>query len=416
MDNFQIVYIVLIDVAAVVLYILLLTRLDRHRVDKQSTDRILQFYILGLLSIIPVSILYLFGLPIEYIMMTGNYYVDSAVENFLFVGPIEEFSKFIIFLLFSLRLRSIIEPGDGILQAAAVALAFASLENLKYGSIYGVELMLKRSVLSIIGHMVYSSIWACAFSIVVYGQLKKEGKLRLKIALYAVLPAAFIHGLYNFLLDLDLMELAIVLDILVLLVAIVIYRIMIEESPYKKMPMAEYKIAIRRIRRGLEVHPRSYLLNRRMAIYQLYGGNYAAALKYFKQCVLLKPLNRFMKCFKGFALMLTGDMSKGRRHFREAFAYLGSIGRAKVKRMVKRCLVDSGAKQILLQELLLCETQARSFGRETTARMGKREKSRTRAATQVVYRSRAVNRAGRSYSNILQERSRELREALKQAG
>ena len=375
-----------------------------------------QFFFLGLLSIVPVKILYFVSMIVEFFVWTDNYYLDSAIHNFLIVGPIEEFSKFIIFFFFCLKLRSIKEPGDGILQAAAVALAFAAVENLYYGMDYGVETMLERSVLTIVGHMVYSSIWSCAFAIVVYSRHGGSGRLRFGIAFRAIVPAAFVHGLYNFLLDLGHVDLALALDVLVLIVAVVIYRIMLEESPYKKLPVAEYRRAIRRLRLGLIAHPKSYLLNRRMAFYQLYAGNYATALEHFKRCVLYKPLNRFMKCFKGLTLLLLGNLFKGRTHLREAFAYLGPNGRVTLRRMVRRFVADEDSRSMLLQELRACEIQGRHYGRNKIVRVGGRPRRRSPVPTRVVHRPRVVDRSGRSYSNILQEKNRELREALKQAG
>ena len=404
-----------LDVAAVCLYIFILTRLDRHRADKHSAERVTQFYFIGLLCLVPMLLLYSIGYSVGSQFWTGIEHVDDWLENFFLVGPIEEFSKFIVFFLFALRLKSIKEPLDGMLQAAAVALAYASVENLLYGADYGVEVMLIRSVLAIVGHMIYSSIWGFAASAAIYARSATGGKLSYGRIFYSLIPAAFVHGLYNFLLDLNHFELAMGLDVLVLIIAVIIYKAMTEESPYKKHPMAEYRKAIRRIRKGLALNPKSYLLNRRMALYMLYAGRYASALGYFRRCVRLKPLDRGMKSFKGFAYMLTGDMEKGRRNLREASSYIGPTGRGKLRRMVKRCVSDPGARDKLLAELRLCRVEGRYYGRPRVVRTPGRKPHRGPVGVIAVPRYRVVNRAGEPYRKVLGEKTEVLRALMRRS-
>ncbi len=404
-----------IDVAAVCLYIFVLTSLDRYRADKKSAERVTQFYFIGLLCLVPMLLLYFIGYSVGDRLWTGIEHVDDWIENFFLVGPIEEFSKFIVFFFFALRLKSIKEPLDGMLQAAAVALAYASVENLIYGADYGVEVMLIRSVLGIVGHMVYSSIWGFAASVSIYSRSAAGGRLAYGRIFYSLIPAAFVHGLYNFLLDLNHFELAIALDVLVLTIAVVIFKAMAEESPYKKHPMAEYRKAIRRIRQGLVLNPGSYLLNRRMALYMLYAGRYASALEHFRRCVRLKPLDRSMKSFKGFAYMLTGDTEKGRRMLREAYSYIGPTGRGNLRRMVKRFVSDPTARDRLLEELRLCRKQGRYYGRARVVRTPRRRPRRGPVGVIAMPRSRVVNRAGQPYRKVLGEKTEQLRALLQRS-
>jgi RsiW-degrading membrane proteinase PrsW (M82 family) len=398
-----------IDVVAVCLYITVLTRLDRYRADKRSAEKVVLFYFLGLLCLVPMLLLYHIGYALSYGLWTGVELVDAWIEDFFLVGPIEEFSKFIVFFVFALRLKSIKEPLDGMLQAAAVALAYASVENLLYGADYGVEVMLVRSVLAIVGHMIYSSIWGFAASVSIYGRSVRGGRIAYGRIFYSLIPAAFVHGLYNYLLDLNRFWLATALDLLVLVAAVVIYKAMAEDSPYKKHPVAEYRKAIHRIRHGLALNPKSYLLNRRMALYMVYAGRYAAALVHFKRCVRIRPLDRGMKSFKAFAYMLTGDVEKGRRNLREACARIGPKGRANLERMVRRFVSDPDARERLLAELRLCDMHGRHYGRPRVFRTPKRRPHRGPVNVVKVTRYRHANRAGKSYSSILREKSEELR-------
>ena len=257
MDPALVLALVALDIAAVCLYVFLLTRMDRYRMDKESTALIARFYFIGLLSNLTVWLLYLtVGSAIAglfWTLMEGpGFYVGSFVEEFFIVGPVEETAKFIVFFCFSSWLRTIKEPVDGILQAAAVALAFASVENMMYAMQYGVSNMLIRSVLCILGHMTWAAIWGVACSKVVYHRLVRNGKPRVELILGAVALAAATHGMYNFLLDLGRFDLAVMLIVFALAWIILLYGRMIEESPYRAMPRWQYRNAIRTVRAGLD--------------------------------------------------------------------------------------------------------------------------------------------------------------------
>lgn len=48
------------------------------------------------------------------------------------IGPIEEFSKLLPFVVIVLRLKAFDEPMDGIIYASFIALGYAASENLYY--------------------------------------------------------------------------------------------------------------------------------------------------------------------------------------------------------------------------------------------------------------------------------------------
>ena len=138
--------IILVITAAAFVWILFLTRLDPNRRDKHSSKTIIEFFFAGLFSALPALGLYLLSENAFSFFWTENEAQSAFIYNFVFVGPIEEFSKFIIFIGFSVLTKSIKEPRDGALQAAAVALAFATVENFFYGYDYGMQTLLVRSI------------------------------------------------------------------------------------------------------------------------------------------------------------------------------------------------------------------------------------------------------------------------------
>jgi hypothetical protein len=105
--------------------------LDTHRREKKSQVVLLKFFLFGFLCLIPMTILYFLSYA-----FWGNFLEDgwlfAFIDEMFITGPVEEFSKFIIFLLLSRSMKSIKEPIDGVLQAGTVALAFATAENFLY--------------------------------------------------------------------------------------------------------------------------------------------------------------------------------------------------------------------------------------------------------------------------------------------
>ncbi|MBI4661908.1 MAG: PrsW family intramembrane metalloprotease [Verrucomicrobia bacterium] len=110
------------------------------------------------------------------------------------IGVVEELAKFLPFFFVCVRLKAFDEAIDGFVYASAVALGFASYENLLHiGTMQGPELY-GRAFASPLTHTIFSSIWgyACA-------QARSRAQPLLCPALFGLLVAALFHGLYDFL-------------------------------------------------------------------------------------------------------------------------------------------------------------------------------------------------------------------------
>jgi RsiW-degrading membrane proteinase PrsW (M82 family) len=106
---------------------------------------------------------------------------------------LEEFFKFLPFLVIIATFKCFDEKIDGIIYASVIALGFASYENMGY-LVYlsGFELF-GRAFASPLTHTIFSSIWGYAV-----GNAYIHKKSILKASLTGVLLAAFLHGIFNF--------------------------------------------------------------------------------------------------------------------------------------------------------------------------------------------------------------------------
>ncbi|HDT14555.1 MAG TPA: PrsW family intramembrane metalloprotease [Candidatus Aminicenantes bacterium] len=112
----------------------------------------------------------------------------------VFVGLVEEIFKFIPFALGVRRFKAFDEPVDGIVYAAALAVGFASFENLGYLPHLKGFVFLGRAVASPLTHTAFSSIWGYALARAV---IKKRSAAFASVAGLGL--AGLAHGLYNFL-------------------------------------------------------------------------------------------------------------------------------------------------------------------------------------------------------------------------
>ncbi|MGI9271424.1 MAG: PrsW family intramembrane metalloprotease [Woeseiaceae bacterium] len=109
------------------------------------------------------------------------------------IGPIEEFSKLIFFVLIILRFDEFDEPLDGIIYASFIALGYAAIENWQYLDYLTPLEAAARGFASPVVHIVFASIWGHWI-----GQAHLAGRPLLPAILLGLGAAAILHGLYDF--------------------------------------------------------------------------------------------------------------------------------------------------------------------------------------------------------------------------
>ena len=133
--------------------------------------------------------------------MTGL--AETAFYTAFFQAGIpEEFSKFLIFMIFIWRDKNFDEYFDGIVYASFISLGFACLENILYvfGSyeqslFKGIATGVARALLSVPGHFLFGVIMGYFLSMAKFN----KGK-RLRYILAGLLLAIVAHGLFDWIL------------------------------------------------------------------------------------------------------------------------------------------------------------------------------------------------------------------------
>jgi len=169
----------------------------KDRLQPEPLPLILKSYGLGiaagLLSLGIFDLLIAAGLPEAETFLVQGSPIQALGYCFLAIGLLEEVLKFLPFWLFCLRFKEFDEEIDGIIYSSAVALGFASFENLLLlRHLHGFELY-ARAFTSPLVHTIFASIWghACA-------RARIRGKSLAASALVGLALAAIVHGLYDF--------------------------------------------------------------------------------------------------------------------------------------------------------------------------------------------------------------------------
>lgn len=116
------------------------------------------------------------------------------VYSLLAIGPIEEFSKLLPFLIVVLRFRDFDEPLDGLIYGSFLGLGYAAVENLNYLDFLTPLEAAARSFAGPVVHILFASIWAHWIT-----GARLAGRSILLPATIGFLISASLHGLYDFL-------------------------------------------------------------------------------------------------------------------------------------------------------------------------------------------------------------------------
>ena len=134
----------------------------------------------------------LLGLP----SWPGESAGEIALYCLVLVGPVEEGAKFLMARFLIFRWRHFDERIDGMVYAAAVAIGFATVENLLYAPFLPWPQQLARAVASPLTHSLFAAIWGFGTAHALLVCRTRTARL-----LWQLIPlglAMLAHGLYDF--------------------------------------------------------------------------------------------------------------------------------------------------------------------------------------------------------------------------
>ncbi|WP_047985327.1 glutamic-type intramembrane protease PrsW [Ornithinibacillus californiensis] len=148
---------------------------------------IIRTFIYGCLLVFPIMF-------IQYAFESdqiGNIFVQS----FFVVAFLEEFFKWFIFLYVIYQHTQFDAHYDGIVYAVSISLGFATIENILYLFVNGIEYALSRAIFPVSSHALFGVIMGYYFGKAKMNQVNKTGNILLAL----IIPIT-LHGIYNFIL------------------------------------------------------------------------------------------------------------------------------------------------------------------------------------------------------------------------
>lgn len=169
---------------------------DRHLPEPIS--HLLLAFALGILAAGISRLLYM-GLEPLGLRFDAGALADTSAAGLLAyallaIGPIEELSKLVPFVLVVLRFKEFDEPLDGIIYASFIGLGYAAVENWQYLQYLTLTGALARGFASPVVHIVFASIWGHWIA-----QAHLNGRSIVLPLLASLAVAAGLHGIYDYL-------------------------------------------------------------------------------------------------------------------------------------------------------------------------------------------------------------------------
>lgn len=173
---------------------------DRHL--PEPLDKLLLSFAFGVAASFIAQWLYqglgIVGLRFDALTLAQSNPVGLFFYSMFAIGPIEEFSKLLPFVVLVLRFRAFDEPIDGIIYASFIGLGFAAAENFHYLRFLTPLESIARGFAGPVVHIVFASIWGHWIGLAYLGGRSIIG---CSVAGFAI--AAGLHGVYDFIVLLD---------------------------------------------------------------------------------------------------------------------------------------------------------------------------------------------------------------------
>lgn len=159
----------------------------RDSLEPEPISMVIRSFIFGMLLVIPIMVL-------QYIMQTEWNWRSGVVAEIIQSAVVEEFFKWMVIFFTAYKHMEFDEPYDGIVYAVAVSLGFATLENLFYLIINGLNIAFWRALLPVSSHALFAVWMGYYLGRAKFSQKKEQEKLFLWLSIS--LPIG-LHALYN---------------------------------------------------------------------------------------------------------------------------------------------------------------------------------------------------------------------------
>jgi RsiW-degrading membrane proteinase PrsW (M82 family) len=134
-----------------------------------------------------------FGWRLDATVLGDTNPIGLFLYSLLVIGPVEELSKLLPFVLVAIRFSYFDDDMDGITYASFIALGYAAIENAHYLQFLTPMEAVARGFAGPLIHIAFASVWGYAI-----GHARLAGRPILVPALWSFAVSAVLHGVYDF--------------------------------------------------------------------------------------------------------------------------------------------------------------------------------------------------------------------------
>lgn len=156
--------------------------------EQEPVTMVIRCYLFGAILVFPIMF-------IQFAFYEEGLISNILTEAFLLSALTEEFLKWFIVLLTVFHHIHFNQRYDGIVYATAVALGFASAENIFYLLANGLETAFLRAIFPVSSHALFGVVMGYYL-----GKAKFYPHKRIRYLIYSLIYPLLLHGLYNLIL------------------------------------------------------------------------------------------------------------------------------------------------------------------------------------------------------------------------
>ncbi|MFS0863532.1 glutamic-type intramembrane protease PrsW [Fredinandcohnia sp. 179-A 10B2 NHS] len=161
----------------------------RDRYDAEPISMVFRIFVFGAILVFPIMFL-------QYILEVEQVFTNGFTQAFLGVSILEEFFKWFVLYYTVFQHIEFDEPYDGIVYGAAVSLGFATLENILYLLVNGVQFAIGRALLPVSSHALFGVVMGYYL-----GKAKFSPRYeKRKWVFFSFLFPFSLHGIYDYIL------------------------------------------------------------------------------------------------------------------------------------------------------------------------------------------------------------------------
>ncbi|OIJ15877.1 protease PrsW [Anaerobacillus arseniciselenatis] len=194
----------------------------KDKYNSEPLSMVVRSFIYGVLLVFPVIVL-------QYAFQEEGLLLSKFLQAFVSAALFEEFFKWFILFYIFYKNEQFDQHYDGIVYGVSISLGFATMENIFYLIVFGVDQAIFRALLPVSSHALFGVVMGYYLGKAAITESRAKSKL---VVLSLFLPW-LLHGIYDYILHVQQYWVYIMLPFMIFLWSIALRKVKLANTPYK---------------------------------------------------------------------------------------------------------------------------------------------------------------------------------------